>query len=117
MTEKNIISEHQEQKIFVSWFELAYPDKLIFAIPNGGKRNIVTAAKLKAEGVKAGIPDLFIPEHNVWIEMKRKSKASLSESQKTMIEKLKNCGHVVLVCYGCDDAILQVTNYLKTKTK
>lgn len=33
----------------------------IFAIPNGGKRNIVTAMKMKKEGVKRGVPDIMIP--------------------------------------------------------
>jgi hypothetical protein len=45
--------------------------ELIYAIPNGGKRDKVTAAKLKAEGAKSGIPDLFLPVviwESVWIE-------------------------------------------------
>lgn len=34
---------------------------LIFAIPNGGHRHPAVAAMLKAEGVKAGVPDLMLP--------------------------------------------------------
>ncbi len=32
----------------------------IFAIPNGGKRDAREAARLKAQGVKAGVSDLFV---------------------------------------------------------
>ena len=54
-------SEHAEQAGFVTWFRTKYPGTLIFAIPNGGKRDIVTAKKLQMEGVTPGVPDLFIP--------------------------------------------------------
>ena len=35
----------------------------IHAIPNGGLRNKATASNLKAEGVKSGVLDVFLP-HN-----------------------------------------------------
>jgi hypothetical protein len=35
--------------------------KYIFAIPNGSKRSIGVAKKLKAEGVKRGVPDVAVP--------------------------------------------------------
>lgn len=35
--------------------------ELFHAIPNGGKRDKITASKLKAEGVKAGVLDTFLP--------------------------------------------------------
>lgn len=48
---------------------------LMFAVPNGGKRDYVTAARMKAEGVKAGVPDVFLPVarggyHGLWLELK-----------------------------------------------
>ena len=52
--------EHQEQKTLIKWCEYkGHPYNLIFAIPNGGQRHKAVAAKLKAEGVKSGVPDLF----------------------------------------------------------
>ena len=63
--------EHIEQVNFVNWFEYNYPTIKIIAVPNGGKRAISVAKKLKAEGVKRGVPDLFIPELKLWIEMKK----------------------------------------------
>ncbi|CAK9250002.1 unnamed protein product [Sphagnum jensenii] len=47
----------------------------MFAIPNGGKRDKVTAGKMRAAGVKAGVWDVFIPYavgnyHGLWIELK-----------------------------------------------
>ena len=54
--------EHQLQVECVKWFRFQYPKlaNLLFAIPNGGLRNIKVATKLKAEGVLAGVPDLFL---------------------------------------------------------
>ena len=64
-------TEHEEQREFVRWFRQNHPGVRIFAIPNGGARSITTAAKLKVEGVSAGVPDLCIPAWGMWIEMKR----------------------------------------------
>ena len=60
-------TEHAHQRAFFAW--LAWTKRLgnfpradrCFAIPNGGKRDPITAARLKAEGVKAGVPDTFYP--------------------------------------------------------
>lgn len=36
------------------------PDKLIFAVPNGGSRHIREAANLKRQGVKPGVSDVIV---------------------------------------------------------
>ena len=51
-------TEHEEQREMVRWFRQTYPNVRIFAIPNGEKRSISVAARLKVEGVNAGVPDL-----------------------------------------------------------
>lgn len=69
------ITEDMLQAQCVEWFRLQYPDKIIFAIPNGEKREqktyvtktgktktwSPTATRLKKLGVLAGVPDLCIP--------------------------------------------------------
>lgn len=97
-------SEHEEQAGFVQWFRAKWPRVLIFAIPNGGKRNISTAKKLKAEGVVPGVPDLFIPAWGIWIEMKRQKGGRTSSDQDGMISYLESIGHHVIVGYGATDA-------------
>src|SRR5262245_57218105 len=51
------------------------PARLCFAIPNGGARDVITAGRLKAEGVKAGVPDVCCPVarwrwHSLYLEFK-----------------------------------------------
>jgi hypothetical protein len=92
-------SEHLEQSYFVAWFRQNYPDFWIFAIPNGGMREKMIAAKLKTEGVSGGVPDLYIPALKIWIEMKSAT-GKLSPVQKQWIEYLRNLGDTVLVAYG-----------------
>jgi hypothetical protein len=100
-------SEHEEQSNFVSWFRKKYPEVLIFAIPNGGKRGIREATRLKCEGVVAGIPDLMIPEWKVFIEMKRIG-GNLSAQQKEINRRLRIIDYRVFVCFGCNHAIDEI---------
>jgi hypothetical protein len=99
-----IPTEHEEQRDLVRWFRQTYPDVRIFAIPNGEKRSISVAGRLKAEGVSAGVPDLFVPSWGLWIEMKRQKGGVLRPEQKDWIDYLQGCGHRVIVGYGFDDA-------------
>jgi hypothetical protein len=117
---QNIPTEHAEQVTFVAEFERTYPDVVIFAIPNGGLRNPVVAQKLKREGVKKGVPDLFIPPWRTWVEMKRIKGGRLSAEQKDWRDYLESCGYTVLVCNGWQDAMQQckaVFDQLQTVTK
>ena len=106
-------SEFMEQAALVMWFRRAYPDTLIFAIPNGGARAKATAAKLKVEGVVAGIPDLFVPAWNLWIEMKRTKGGKLSPEQKAMIDYLQSVGYYAIVGLGADDARRKISEFIK----
>jgi len=104
-------SEHAHQVGFIQWFRCKFPGVLILAIPNGGKRNINTAKKLKAEGVTPGIPDLFIPAFGTWIEMKKPG-GKLSPAQKDIISYLESIGHTVIVGYGAEDASKKILKYM-----
>ena len=99
-----IPSEHIEQREFVSAFRKRHPDVRIFAIPNGEARSRTTGARLKAEGVSAGVPDLFIPAWLVWIEMKRQRGGAVSPAQRDWHSYLKSLGHTVIVARGQEEA-------------
>lgn len=73
-------TEAQEQATLFSWAEMQSgrrPElRLLFHIPNGGSRGKAEAARFKMEGVKPGVPDLFLPVprgpwHGLFIELKR----------------------------------------------
>jgi hypothetical protein len=102
------MTEDQEQMLFVQWFRRQYPTIRIFAIPLGGHRHPAVAAKLKATGTSAGVPDLHVPEWNLWVEMKRAKGGRLSEVQKDWIEYLESIGHKVIVGHGFEDAMAKV---------
>lgn len=108
-------SEHLEQVRFVSWFRKNYPNAWIFAIPNGGKRGKATAAALKAEGVTAGVPDLFIPDWRLWIEMKREQGGRLSPEQKKWKTYLESCGYDWIQGNGFEDAKAKVELFVDIK--
>lgn len=105
-------SEHEEQAGFVRWFRDRFPGVLIFAIPNGEHRAVSVARRLKAEGVVPGVPDLFVPEWRLWIEMKRIKGGRLSDEQKEIIQRLEAIGYTVIVGKGARDASAQVLSFL-----
>ena len=70
------------------------------------------ANTLKATGVLPGVPDLFVPGWNLWIEMKRAKGGKLSPEQKDMESYLINeCYHEVIVGHGFEDAKRQVLEH------
>ena len=111
-----IPTEHEEQRIFVQWFRRKYSPVRIFAIPNGGFRSRATAGRLKAEGVMRGIPDLFVPEWNLWIEMKRKKGGRLSPDQVNWTQYLEEIGNTVFVAYGAQNAMELVDDFVDKKS-
>lgn len=105
----------------VKWFRLQYPQRIIAAIPNGGKRGIITASIMKAEGVLAGMPDLIIPEpcedfHGMFIEMKTPT-GTTSPHQKEILRRLNNSGYAVFVCRSFEDFQAAVNKYFQQTSK
>ncbi len=101
--------EHNLQVSCINWFRIQHRGKIIYAVPNGGQRNKIVAAKLKAEGVTASIPDIHIPipnrfYHGLYIELKVKPNKP-SESQKIAMNKLELNGYKCEVCYSLDEFI------------
>lgn len=75
-------------------------------VPNGGGRSKIEAAILKGQGVKPGVPDVFVfaPGVVVAIEMKIEG-GRISPYQKAVMEKLRQCGVHTAVCYSVDDVL------------
>ena len=101
----------------VKWFRLQYGNKLLFAIPNGEKRNVITATILKRQGVLSGIPDLFLAEPNkiysgLFIEMKS-DKGKLTRNQTDMIFMLKQNNYDVAVCNSFESFKGAVEDYIR----
>lgn len=104
--------------------------KWIHAIPNGGARDIVTAARMKAEGVKPGIADIFLPiprlnyfsrherpecnGYGLYIELKKIKGGTVSEEQKDFAEHCRKNGYHFAVCKGWCEAASVTQSYLTT---
>ena len=93
------------QTACVKWFRLQYPHLVIYAVPNGGSRNVREAQRLKAEGVLAGVADLVVllPKgKSLYIEMKVKGNKQ-TENQKVFQDKAITLGHPYTVCYSFEE--------------
>ena len=98
--------------------------KLLFAVPNGGERHKVVAAKMKAEGAKKGVPDMFLPVANslyngFFIEMKKpgleNTPSAIKPDQIKWHKALIAEGYKVCVHYKWIDATTDIEHYLSLK--
>ena len=115
-------TEAQEQEAVIRWAAMStgrYPElKLLFHIPNGGsRRDAREGAHFKKLGVKAGVPDLFLPVargpwHGLFIEMKRADKSTTSRDQIAWIQELTRQGYMARVCLGFEQARITLEDYL-----
>jgi hypothetical protein len=119
---KPVDREGQEQAALLAELSLRYPAvaKLMYHVPNGGHRHKLVATKLKAQGVKAGIPDLVLPmarggHFGLYIEFKATppNDAPVSASQHACIEMLIEQGYLAIICRGHFDAMEQIRAYLR----
>lgn len=115
-----------------------YPElALMYHIPNGGKRSKSEAARFRAMGVKAGVPDIFLPVgiqkldsvdrgqytiirtkyNGLYIELKRQRGGTVSAAQKQWISDLRTAGYAVEVCKGWEVAAAVITDYLEGRYK
>lgn len=113
--------EHQEQCAVIQWrdYNLSkYPElALLYAIPNGGKRHVSVAVKLKKEGVLSGVSDLFLAVarqgfHGLYIEMKAGKGCYASKEQKWFMAAVIEQGYRAELCRGADEAIAVLVDYL-----
>lgn len=115
--------ESDLQMLCIQWFRYSYPKyrMLLFSIPNGGKRNLSTAIRMKREGVISGVSDLFlsIPRHGFhgfYIEMKY-GKNKLSENQEAFFQEARMHGYKCELINSLDNFIDQINNYLNSPNK
>jgi hypothetical protein len=88
----------------------------MFAIPNGGHRVKAVAAKLKAEGVRAGVPDICLPSprgeyKGLYLELKAGDNKP-TEEQRKWLEHLGNVGYFATWCTGWEAARDVIVDYL-----
>jgi len=136
---KKLTPEHDEQVALFYWAELNSKKipalKLLMAIPNGasyggGGGRWSIAKRMKDEGVKKGVPDVFLPvpmtyvnegqvtdmKAGLWIEMKA-GKNKPSDDQSWWIENLQEMGYRVEVCYSSNEAVDIINEYLDLNSK
>ena len=115
------MSEHDLQASFFDWASRAvreWPElDLMFAIPNGGHRNKIVAAKLKREGVKAGVADIFLPVpkggySGMWMELKYR-KGKLSDAQLRFLTSMVHMGYYAVAARDWEALAEETVNYLK----
>lgn len=117
--EKKHREEAKIQEEFFSKVKLFFPDipdRLLFAVPNGGSRNKMEAANLKRQGVVSGVADvlLLIPASgygNLNIEFKTHT-GRLSPQQMEFRIQTEKAGNKYVICRSATDAIMAISEYL-----
>lgn len=109
--------EHMIQVAITNY--LGFMNYPFFAIPNGGQRHPGVARKLKAEGVQAGVADLFImiPNANrngLFVEVKTAT-GKQSESQKEFEAKCKTWNYAYVLVRSLDEMIQTLSHYKNDK--
>ena len=118
-----IPTEAEEQRALFEYasYHPILKDYLI-AIPNGGKRTKVNGYNMKMQGLKSGVPDIFLAYpsknyHGLWIELKRNVKnVRISKNQSDWILRLSSKNYAAVVCKGKDNAIDILTRYLNNES-
>ena len=117
-------TEHAEQSALFAWAATSgFPElRWMHAIPNGGERNQIVAARMKAEGAKAGVFDIFLPYPlgkfaGCYIEMKKRGRqreknGGLSDEQVLFQEWARNHYYCTFVCYSWTEGASALQAYL-----
>ena len=101
----------------------------LHSIPNGGLRDARTAALMKAEGARRGIPDVFLPvpisfggnvfiewKHGLYIEMKKPTDSKIGDEQQAFAEYAKSVGYHHVFAYSWREAAYAIKEYLTHET-
>lgn len=127
------LESEEQQKLFRWWYQLKGAKiipahYMMYRNHNTQFATMAQQGRMKAEGSKPGIPDVFlaIPKDvygGCYIEMKSpthkpkriSSKGGLSDIQIVVIQDLKKSGYRVEVCYSALEAQNIVLDYLQLK--
>ena len=119
-----IPSESSEQQAVIRWWLVncdAYklPERVLMASPGQAARTQKNGRRMKAEGYRAGTPDLFlaVPRKGVpglFIEMKKRDGRlnDLSDEQREQLFALSEQGYRTAVACGAVEACKAITEYL-----
>ena len=113
-------TESVEQQCLFRWAAFQsgrFPElALLYHVPNGGSRKKAEAGRFRAEGVKAGVPDLCLPvarngKHGLYVEMKW-GKNKTTDKQDWWLEQLRQQGYETAVCWTAEEAMDTIAGYL-----
>ena len=115
-------AEGEEQAQLIKLFRAAYPEVglLLIHVPNGGSRkNAYEGWRLKEQGVRAGVSDLFVPGarggfFGLWIEFKAAppNDAAVSDKQEEWVALMQAQGYAAHICLGVDAALSVLSEYM-----
>lgn len=114
-------TESKIQQEIIRWWDLEcrrfhlLPEDLM-AFPLQGARTPANAARMKAEGMRRGTPDMFLAvgRHGyggLWLELKRPG-GRPTEFQTAALSRLQKQGYVARLVIGFDEATEAIFNYL-----
>ena len=104
---------------WIEWARPKYPALWnAFHIPNEGRRSLRYGRELIAQGMRKGVPDIFIASParhyaGLFIEMKRCDGGKLSKEQKNWLDRLNRAGYLAVVCNGWEEARNVILEYLR----
>jgi len=115
-------SESQIQVRLMKWWRVMHKqlgvtnERLLMAFPLQGARTARNGARMKAEGLRAGTPDMFAAVarggyHGLWIELK-KDGGKVSPEQRAALIAFREQGYQAFLCIGYKQAECAITDYL-----
>jgi hypothetical protein len=115
------LTEHQLQVLVFRWAALAqraYPQlRWLFAVPNGGKRTPRQGRWMKAEGLRRGVPDVWLPvprgKHPGLVIEHKVGDNDMTDEQAEWAVGLEQLGWRVVVSRSFEDSRLAIVNYLE----
>ncbi len=113
--------ESRIQMSVIRWWAVSHktfgvPEQLLFAIPNGGRRDVIGAAILKKEGQRNGVSDLMlaVPRaqfHGLFLELKIAT-GKCSPAQHQFLADASGQGYAAFAAYSYDEAVALIEKYL-----